>query len=390
MRVVINLLNFRPGRIGGTETYLRELVAHLPDVARNEHLLLLTSRDVAVEFHDSPLDVVGIPWTTAQICGLRLLEAATPRFRARTVEAAIAQLEPDVVLYPQQSMFPRTLPCPSVLVVHDLYHLYCPQHLSAVQRWFRRRSYPAAMGSADHVIAISEFTRRSILENFHCASDFVSVVPHGVRQSDPASIAPLDEIAGPYLYYPATSLPHKGHELLFRSVAALRKTGRFPYRLLLTGMQTKHWRGLRQVLRRLSLEEVVTHLGYVPYETVLRLVRGAACVVFPSQYEGFGIPVLEAAALERKVVTSRLDVFEEIGVPPENRIDFGDVGAFARAIADPTPIPLLRRPATWHACAAATLDILREAAGTAHTLSPSPFRTAGAVRQPLPPRRASR
>jgi glycosyltransferase involved in cell wall biosynthesis len=230
------------------------------------------------------------------------------------------------------------------------------------------------------VIAISEFTRRSILENFRCAPDLVSVVRHGVRQCDPASIEPFAEIAGPYLYYPAASLPHKGHELLFRSIATLREAGRFPFRLLLTGIQTKHWRGLQQLLRRLSLEDIVTHLGYVSYETVLRLVRGAWCVLFPSQFEGFGIPVLEAAGLERKVVTSRLDVFEEIGVPAENRIDFADVDALARAIADPTPTPLLEPPATWRDCAAATLEILRETAGTARTLSLRPFRTHGDAR----------
>jgi glycosyltransferase involved in cell wall biosynthesis len=95
---------------------------------------------------------------------------------------------------------------------------------------------------------------------------------------------------------------------------------------------------------------------------VLQLIRGAACVVFPSEFEGFGIPVIEAAWLKTKVVTSQLDVFREIGVPEECRIDFSDCDALARTLEDLTPRPLLRTPATWTQCAAQTLDVLREVA----------------------------
>src|ERR1700675_525397 len=117
MRVLINLLNFRPGQIGGTETSLRELVAHLPGAARNERIILLTSRDVAAEFSESPLEVATVPWTASQLCGWRLLEAAGESWQARSISVAVARLAPDVVLFPQQSMFPKSTPCPSALVV---------------------------------------------------------------------------------------------------------------------------------------------------------------------------------------------------------------------------------------------------------------------------------
>ncbi len=360
MRILINLLNFRPGKIGGTETYLRELVAYLPRVATSEEIVLLTSRDGAREFRDSPLPIAAIPWSTMQICALRFLETAVALFHARSVEAFVENLQPDVVLYPQQSMFPKTVPFPSVLVVHDLYHLHCPQYLTAAQRWYRNRSYPAAVASADHVIAISKFTRRTVLENFSCVPERVSVVAHGIRELAPDDVEPFQGLPGPYLYYPAASLPHKNHEVLFQSIARLRAQGRFAYRLVLTGARTRHWPHLQQLLRRLSLTDTVQHLGYLPYETVLRLVRGAECVLFPSQFEGFGIPVIEAAALDRKVITSRLDVFEEIGVPPARRIDFADLDAFARALADASPARLLRQPSTWSECARGTLEVLRQ------------------------------
>jgi glycosyltransferase involved in cell wall biosynthesis len=368
MRILINLLNFRPGKIGGTETYLRELVAHLPGAVQDERVILLTSRDVAGEFADSGADLATVPWTTSQLCAWRVLEAAAPGWQARSIAAAMARLQPDAVLYPQQSMFPKRPPCPSVLVVHDLFHVVCPQYLTPAQRWFRNRCYPGAMASADRIIAVSEATRRSILQHDHRLEERISVIPHGVRGITPASIVARDDLPAPYLYYPAATLPHKNHDVLFRSIAELRAAGAFPFHLVLTGAKTPHWRRLRRLQRRLRLQNVVSHLGFVPYDMVLRLIRGAACVVFPSGFEGFGIPVVEAAALDRKVITSQLEVFEELGVPPARRIDFADLDAFARALADSSSPALLRQPWTWSACARATLDVLCAAAETPRAL----------------------
>jgi len=297
-----------------------------------------------------------------------VLEAAATGLQARSIAAAMARLKPDVVLFPQQSMFPKSVSCAAVLVVHDLFHLVCPQFLTATQRWYRNRSYPAAMASADRIIAVSEATRRSILKYEGCLAERISVVPHGVRGITPASIAARDDLPAPYLYYPAATLPHKNHEQLFRSIAELRAAGAFPYHLLLTGERTPHWRRLRRLRRRLRLQNVVSHLGFVPYDMVLRLIRGAECVVFPSGFEGFGIPVVEAAALERKVITSQLDVFEELGVPPARRIDFADLDAFSRALMDSSSPGLLRQPWTWSECARATLDVLCATAETTRSL----------------------
>ena len=391
MRILINLLNFRPGKIGGTETYLRELIGHLPGVAKNERISLVTSRDVARHFVDSPLEVVAVPYTTAQICGLRFLETAAGTFHARSIEAAIARTQPDVILYPQQSMFPKSVSCPSVLVTHDLYHLTFPDYCNALQRWFRNRSYPAAIASADHILTASVSARRTIVDYVPAAADRISIVPHGIRELDARCILPYEGIAGPYLYYPAVTRPHKNHELLFHSVAALCAEGRFPYRLILTGEKTKHWQKLERLLPRLALTDVVSHLGYVSYSTVLKLIRGAECVVFPSRCEGFGIPVIEAASLDCKVITSQLEVFAEIGVPPAYRIDFADHDALARAITDQSPAKLLRKPATWAECARGTLDVLCQTAEIRlpRPIGPTPpwhMRRAGLIPQHASPR----
>src|SRR5262245_51594982 len=109
MRILINLLNFRPGKIGGTETYLRELMAHLPGVVRDERVILLTSRDTAHDFAETQLEIAPVAWTTAQLCAWRVVEAASTGLQARSIAGAMARLKPDVVLFPQQSMFPKSV-----------------------------------------------------------------------------------------------------------------------------------------------------------------------------------------------------------------------------------------------------------------------------------------
>jgi alpha-1,3-rhamnosyl/mannosyltransferase len=91
------------------------------------------------------------------------------------------------------------------------------------------------------------------------------------------------------------------------------------------------------------------------------LLRGARAVVFPTRYEGFGLPVVEAASAGARVVASRLEVFDEIGLPTENQVDFDDPEALAAALALPAPTRLGREPLGWPEVARRTVEVLREA-----------------------------
>jgi alpha-1,3-rhamnosyl/mannosyltransferase len=128
-------------------------------------------------------------------------------------------------------------------------------------------------------------------------------------------------------------------------------------------MQTPAWKGLARLARELGVEDDVVHLGFLPYPETRRVYAGADAVVFPSRYEGFGIPVLEAAVeFRKKVITSRLPVFDELGVPPERQIDFEDADALLAALRLDGPTVLARRPSTWEQCARRTIEVLRKVA----------------------------
>jgi glycosyltransferase involved in cell wall biosynthesis len=103
------------------------------------------------------------------------------------------------------------------------------------------------------------------------------------------------------------------------------------------------------------------HLGFLPREQVDALLASARAVLFPTRYEGFGLPVVEAAAAGSRIVASQLDVFDEIGLPSANQVDFEDPDAVARALKLPRPTRLRKEPIGWPEVAQRTIEILRSA-----------------------------
>ncbi len=364
MKIVISLLNFRPGRIGGTETYLRRLIPRLSESAGQHELTLLVNRQLDAENLFPGMARSVVEMRAARVLLERGLEAVTS-YRCRAVENVLEQVQPDVVFFPQQSIFPRNVAGPCVLVVHDLHHIYLPQYLSPLQRLVRNQGYASSIYRAERIIAISQVTKDTVVEHYGVNPERVTVIPHGV--DPPACDLPPGDpgVTRPYLYYPAVSLPHKNHAVLFESVARLKAQGRFDYELVLSGIQTRHWKTLRRQIHKLGLDETVRHLGFISYERVQRLFRGAECILFPTTFEGFGLPVVEAFEAGKKIIVSRLKIFHELGVPERFQIDFADPDQLHAAIRLPGVATLRRQPWTWQEAAGATLDLLLEEASRA-------------------------
>jgi glycosyltransferase involved in cell wall biosynthesis len=184
--------------------------------------------------------------------------------------------------------YPLTVPVPRArarraVTLHDLQHLDHPELFSAARRAFRRAAYDRAAREADAVIVPSELVRERAIELLGLEEARVHVIPHGV---DHTLFAPSEEPREPFLLYPAHAWPHKNHARLLEAFVLLR--AELPeLRLVLTGS------GLEALG---ELPEGVERLGLVPAFELASLYRTAACLVFPSLYEGFGLPPLEAMA----------------------------------------------------------------------------------------------
>jgi glycosyltransferase involved in cell wall biosynthesis len=334
---------------------------HLPGVAGDDELLLVLDRDLDRVIGAPGWTKIVMPYGSRELVARRIAEAYTP-WRDRRSQGALAAARPDVTLFPQQSIFPQRAPGRAVLTALDVQHLVLPGHFGLFDRTFRPRVYPRSLEQADRVIAISAFTLRTLEERCALPVGKGVVVPLGVEPyREPVSTAlPAGVAPGTFLYFPAATWPHKGHDRLLTAFAALCRSGRVNERLVLTGQRTTLWeRELLPLARKLGIAEHLLHLGFVPHEQVDLLLGAARAVVFPTRYEGFGLPVVEAAAAGARIVASRLEVFDEIGLPRENQVDFDVPEEVAAALTLPAPTRLAREPLSWREVARRTFEVLR-------------------------------
>jgi glycosyltransferase involved in cell wall biosynthesis len=358
MKIAISLLNFRPGAIGGAETYLRQVIPRIADARGTDQIVLVTYRENAGAIAGPGLENLAIDISEREITRARILEAISP-WRCRRVERAFDEIAADVVFFPQQSIFPKHISAPCLLTVVDVQHLFFPQYFSLPDRVFRHLAYRSSLQRAGHVIAISQYTRDTVIQRCGVDPGKITAVPFGAAGIDVGGILPDDELPRPFLYYPAASFPHKNHQTLLRTYAQLRQAGNFPYKLVLTGKQTKHWPAIEKLIAELGIAGDVIHPGFVPFERIQRIYQAADAIVFPTQFEGFGLPVVEAVEFGKKIITSRLAVFDEIGVPPQFQIDFAKPAELLAALAIPGPTRLDKPIRKWSDTANETLEILR-------------------------------
>ena len=184
----------------------------------------------------------------------------------------------------------------------DLQHVHLPEFFTAAQRRSRDVMYRAFCQSADRVVAASSWTKADLVKNMGVAEEKIIVIP--VAQ-DPATYpipSATDLVAvkasfnlpGRFLLYPAQTWPHKNHLRLLEAIAYLRDAAATSINLVLTGFQNDYFPVIRTAVERLRLADQVTFLGYVTPLQLQALYRLAVGMIFPSLFEGWGIPIVEA------------------------------------------------------------------------------------------------
>jgi glycosyltransferase involved in cell wall biosynthesis len=316
VHVGISLLTLAPGDLGGSETYARKLVETLARQHRHEYTVLVPARSVdvgaglpVVEVRESPVARRG----PGRIAGMALAA-----WRSRELTSRLAEL--DAVHYVLTVPLPQTSR-PTVVTLHDVQHRDLPEFFGPARRSFRRVAYDRAARSADAVVVTSEFVRARALDALGLDPARVHVVPHAI---DHDVFRPGSEEREPFLLYPARPWPHKNHVRLFQAFASLREA-RPRLRLVLTGGG----------LERLDpLPPGVERWGVVSQERLASLYRRAACLVFPSVYEGFGLPPLEAMASGCPVAASNAGAIPEVCGDAAVLFDPNDPDAIAAAILE--------------------------------------------------------
>jgi glycosyltransferase involved in cell wall biosynthesis len=238
-------------------------------------------------------------------------------------------------------VLPPLVPCPAVVTIHDCIHLRFPQYLpNRLAHVYARTFLWTATHQADRIITVSEASKRDILQYFNVPPEKIEVIYNGIDERFwiPPSEEEIErarqryQLTDPFILYAGNIRPHKNLERLIDAVHQLCQGGLDQLKVLIIGDEISRYATLRRAVHRHKLHKQVRFLGFVPDHTLAALYRLASVFVFPSLYEGFGLPPLEAMASGTPVVTSNVSSLPEVVGDAALLVDPYDSEAIAGAI----------------------------------------------------------
>lgn len=329
----------------GVGTYTRNIVRALGRLDAESKYFLIGSPEKVAEIGVLPPNFHTVPL-------LRRDTSVRSYFDCRAI---LKRLRCDLVHVPHLFWLPRNLPCPYVVTVHDvLDHLYRERSQSGMRRSLHFFLTRRALKGAARLFAVSNFTRSEVEKLFAIPAARTEVVYNAIDErflrghasdADRQLLAERYQVTHPFLLYAGRISPHKNVVRIIEAFSALKaeleKEGMFPQlKLIIIGDELSKHPDLRRTVVRSRVQNDVRFMGFVPIE-VLRIFYDAAKIfVFPSLYEGFGLPPLEAMAHGTPVVTSNTSSLPEVVghaavlVNPENVFEI--MRALHRVLLDQT------------------------------------------------------
>lgn len=243
------------------------------------------------------------------------------KYIKNTTKTTLRSRSVDVLFCPMSAVNYSEPGIPVLSLIYDLQHEYYPQFFSDNEIETRKRFYDGICNEADYTVSISEFTRKTLIEKLSFAADKSEVIHISIQDRvkvDPIAKDTILEKFGllnkKYAFFPANYWPHKNHRLLLLAFSILlKKNPELDIHLCLTGSLLQQDLLFAEMLEQMGLKNRVKHLGYVTEQEVTALMSGAHFMIFPSLFEGFGIPVAEAMVAGTPVLCSDNTSLPEVG-----------------------------------------------------------------------------
>jgi glycosyltransferase involved in cell wall biosynthesis len=348
--VGISLLTLVPGVVGGSETYVRELCRALARVGELQYRTYVPT--IAADAADGLPSRTVAEYRAGHATPARVRAMALAALRPGPVRRGLELEELDAIHFPLSVMLPPVDRPPAVSSVLDLQHEVFPEFFSRAERTYRRIVYGWTVRRSRLVITISEHAARTLVDRLGVDPGRVRPIHLGIdhdRFRPDAGVTRED-----FVLYPALGWPHKNHARLFEAFALLRRA-RPDHRLVLTGYEGDAPEGV-EVRGRVSQDELAD------------LYRRAGALVFPSLYEGFGQPPLEAMASGCPVACSTGGSLPEVVGDAARLFDPRSEQDMAAALQDVLDAPEewarrgLERAKrfSWEACARGHEEVYRE------------------------------
>lgn len=320
MKIGIDLLWLRPGKNGGTESYIRNLITGFATYDDRNEYTLFVSRDNADSFNSYTRINPGI---RLEICPIdssnRIIRIAWENLK---LDNLAKKTGVDVMFIPVYSMphKKKSNGIPYVVTIHDLQGLHYPEYFTNIRLGFLKRKWKYASEEADRIVAISNFTKRDIVENYKAASDKVITIYNPVITGESAPISELSKWGlktDEYYYCVSSLLPHKNLYTLIDTFAerfANRKKKGHEEILVISGVggESVAKAELVKKIESLGIKDNIRFTGFVSDAERNLLYQNCRAFLFPSVFEGFGMPPIEALMFGRPTVTTEKTCLKEV------------------------------------------------------------------------------
>lgn len=370
MRIAIDAHSVGTG-LGGNESYATNLITALAEIdQQNEYVLYVTRREAVERFQNR--------WPNFTV---RTTLPHTPLIRVPVTLSAELRRRPVDVLHVQYTA-PPFVPCPVVTTIHDLSFEHFPETFKRRSTMQLRLTVRYTARKAAHVLTDSEYSRRDIVETYQIPNDLVTVA----YAASPDHFAPATEaeiqrirrtygIEGDYILAVGSIQPRKNLVRLmsaYSDLLAKWREAKLP-KLVLVGKRAWLYNDTVKTIGQLQLSKFVIMTGYVPETDLPGLYSGAQCFVYPSFFEGFGLPPLEAMKCGAPVIVGNRTSLPEVVGNAALLVDPFDIKAIASAIESVLKDPQLRESLktkgfeqasrfTWRDTAAKTLSVYEKVA----------------------------
>ena len=369
MRIAFDGTSLRPRRTG-VGYYSEHLLRHLAAEASGDDLVVISNRDVDTT---SPLPAhVQVMTATRRLPRMVWMQTGAP--------ALLRQARADVAHF-TNGMLPIAAGVPTVVTIHDMSLRLYPRYHPPRRVLLNRPLVDIAVRRADAIVSVSASAKADIVRLYRLDPDRVHVVHEAAAPSfrpvrDPRELERVRQkyrLADRLILYVGTIEPRKNLPNLIEAFASRKRAGDLAHHLVCVGPYGWLSRGLQDLVRRTKVSHAIQFTGYVPFEDLAALYTLAEIFVYPSMYEGFGLPVIEALACGVPVITGRAAALAEVGGEAVEQVERLDVDALGDALARLARDPERRRELStaalaraerfsWQRAARETLDVYRRVA----------------------------
>lgn len=253
----------------------------------------------------------------------------------------------DVVHFPTPVGYATRIP--SIYQPWDLQHVHLPQFFSSHDKIWRNRVYKAMCRQARFVSIQTEWGKNDLVCQYGIEEDKIVVIPWGsaLNAYPPPELCDVEatrekyQLPEQFLFFPAVTWPHKNHEMAIRALAELKQQG-IDFSLVCTGDRTDHYPRLEELAERCGVRDRLMFLGFVTPVELQSIYSMAAAMIFPSRFEGFGLPVMEAFQSGLPVLCARATVLPEVAGDAALFFDPDDAKGAAQEIRRLISSPTLR------------------------------------------------